>query len=466
MSIVLALVVSALAVDPASLEYEYRGPSGEGTRTGAEIVALVRAAPRAEHLVKGAADNDWRPWNQVPELARLWLESDHGAGGAPPQRPPDVEEGEAGAEPAPVPTATPADAEPDEAPEAPKIAEGGSKASPRAAVRVGGDVRIGFVASNLERLGAAGDPPPAGFVVSRARPIVDVSLGEWLAGRVAVEVRQDDATTTYADTGLSFDVRDWAEGWSIQGREIWLAARAGTTFRHEVRVGLQEPAFGVRETYEDDYPFAGEARADLARRTGLIPEEDLGIGWRGALGDTWAFDVQVLNGSGGTRLDQNAGKDFVARVAASPGDLVTVSASGLLGARGEDASGNQAQGELALEVRGARQRVLIEGIVGATTEDRLDTFFSAAAASGAWDFPVESTALSEVTLVGRVQYYDPVAGWDAPDGWWAYGAGAWAGWQVLPEQRVRTGATWQSYVPQDSALPIEHEVVAEVVWQF
>ncbi|MFN7144122.1 MAG: hypothetical protein ACK4YP_10120, partial [Myxococcota bacterium] len=68
--------------------------------------------------------------------------------------------------------------------------------------------------------------------------------------------------------------------------------------------------------------------------------------------------------------------------------------------------------------------------------------------------------------VGRVHYYDPVLGWDAPDGWWAYAAGAWTNWAVGARQAVRTGVTWEMSVPQDLALPVSHEVIAEAAWRF
>jgi hypothetical protein len=465
MSLLLAFVAFAAAADPSQV-YAYRGPTAEGDRTAAEIVELVRAAPSATHLVRGEGAPDWLPWNQVPALAEVWM-----AGAPAPGKtssPGDVPAPGAGGEPPrnapPSDTVRPAPgAGRTSAPHAARSAPAPIVAAPVGSVRVGGDVRIDLLVPDLERLGAAGDPAPSTFVVSRARPILDVALGEWLTGRLAVEVRQDETSSTYTGLGTSVDVRDWADGWAIQGREIWLGAHGGEQLRHEVRVGLQEPAFGVRDTYEDTYPFAGEARADFGRRTGLIPEEDLGVGWRGEL-DAFAFDVQVLNGSGPV-IDQNGGKDFVARVAYTKG-ILAISASGLVGARGPLSTGNQAQGALTVQVAGDHQRVLVEALAGATTEDRLDTLYSGAAVHGAWDVPLAKGALESVSVVGRAQYYDPVAGWDAPDGWFAYAGGLWVNWGVLPGQGVRTGATWEMYVPQDALLPIEHDVVAEVAWVF
>ncbi|MFN7142622.1 MAG: hypothetical protein ACK4YP_02520, partial [Myxococcota bacterium] len=106
------IVPAVYAADPAALVYEYRGPSGEGEKTAAEVVALVRAEPRAEHLVRGPGARDWTPWNQVPELAQAWIQADHGAGGKPPRNAPPVPaEGEAPTDPLPV--AEPADPAPD-----------------------------------------------------------------------------------------------------------------------------------------------------------------------------------------------------------------------------------------------------------------------------------------------------------------------------------------------------------------
>lgn len=445
-----------------SVVYEYRGPDVSGEYTVAEILRFVRAAPTAEHHVRGADAREWTVWNQVPTLALAWVNSAPTAAPAPVadpvvpnEPPPDVS-----------PTSAPPPL-PDALPEPPRPVA----TAVRPAVSVGGDVRIDFTAANLERLGGSVDgAASAGFNVSRARPILDVRLGPHVYGRLAVEFRQDDSTTSYTNTGLTFDVKDWAAGWAVQGREVYLGATFGSTdergLRHDVRVGLQEPAFGVRDSYERRYTFAGEGRADLARREGLVPDEDLGVGWRGELGERWAFDVQLLNGSGGATLDQNNGKDIVARVAAEPVDALAVSLSGLYGARALDGSGEQAQAELAVEVRGPAQRLLLEGILGTTTEDRLDTFFSGASASGAWSFPIRGTVVDGLELVGRFQFFDPVAGFDLPDARWAPAAGAWLDLAVAAEHLVRVGATWEMNVPQDSLLPVEHDVVAEALWVF
>ncbi|MDP2312312.1 MAG: hypothetical protein Q8P41_05360 [Pseudomonadota bacterium] len=498
---------------PAPVVYAYRGPEASGDYTVDEVLALVRLAPAGLHEVRGPDARDWTPWNQVPTLALAWLAPQgstvyqYSSGEGEPLR---LSAQEVAERVRAAPTAThlvwkpglPGWSDPREVPSLQLLLNGTPPplpgtiapppppapvvvapqpeqervigryvhpAEPKSLVHVGGDVRIDFTVANLERLGGKVDgAASAGFNVSRARPILDVSLGRWFSGRLAVEVAQDDSTTTYTDTGLTFDVKDWAEGWSIQGREIYLQADLGKPdgLRQRVRVGLQEPAFGARTTYERDYPFAGEGRADLARRQGLIRAEDLGVGWHGELGARWALDVQVLNGSGGTSFDQNNGKDFVGRVEATPIEALSVSVSGLYGARGLDGSGEQAQGELTVEVRGPSQRLLVEGIVGTTTEDRLDTFYSGASASGGWTFPVDAAALDHVEVVGRFQFYDPVAGLDAPDATWSPAAGAWLGWNVGPGQVVRTGATWEMGVPQDSLLPVTHHVIGEVVWIF
>ncbi len=448
---------------PASVVYSYRGPAVEGDYTVEEILAFVRTAPRGKHEVMGHEVSGWTPWNQVPTLALAWLNGAPAPARATPTATPSAE--------APPAEDVPAvEAPPEAAPAEGIPLPAASNAVPTAVVSpvtVGGDVRIDFNATNLERLGSTADGAAAlGFNVSRARPIVDVRLGRWFSGRLAVEFRQDDSSVTYAENGPPFDVKNWASGWSIQGREVYLQAAGGDSFRHRLRVGLQEPAFGVRDAYEHTYRFAGEGRADLARREGLVPDEDLGVGWRGEIDDRWAFDVQLLNGSGGTTLDPNNGKDVIARVSASPLDVLTVSVSGLYGSRGGDGEGEQAQAEVTLEVHGPSQRLLLEGLLGTTSEDRLDTLYSGAAASGAWTFPVDSPVLDSFEIVGRFQFFDPVFGLDAPDAWWAPAAGAWLGWDVDAGHVVRVGATWEMFVPQDSLLPVTHDVIAEAAWSF
>lgn len=496
--------------DAAVFRYEYRGPEASGEYTVDDLLALIRAAPAGVHEVRGGPDaEDWTPWNKVPTLAMAWLAPQgvtvyhYARGAGEPERltgpeiaarvksSPDAEHlvwktgmtawTDArsvptlallmGTAPPPLPATIAPPARPPVAPVAvappPPPAPAPVAASSPLHVAVGGDVRIDLTGAHLERLGGgAAGSAAIGFNVSRARPVIDAALGDWFSGRLAVEFRQDDGTTAYTSTGLTLDVQDWAAGWSVQGREIYLQADIGGALRQRVRIGLQEPAFGAREAYEARYPFAGESRADLGRRTGLLADEDLGVGWRGELDDRWAFDVQLLNGSGGASLDQNNGKDFLARAAATPVDALTVSLSGLYGARGLDGTGAQAQAALTVEVTGTNQRLLVEGLAGTTTEDRLDTVYMGAAASGAWRFPVARGPVDYVEAVGRFQFYDPVAGFDQPDAWWAPAAGAWIGWDVHPAHVVRLGATWEMYVPQDSLLPVEHDVVAEAAWVF
>jgi hypothetical protein len=468
--------------------YTYWPGEGEPVSLGAaDLAARVHATPGGTHLVWKPGLSGWTDAEALPSLQPALANAGHG--GTAPVSPTGAHEAashdggshdamETGADHAssdagPHASGSPEmpSAHPDGAPDctATDCPMCKAQAAPSGLhVTLGGDVRLGATADHLERLSASGEgAPSAGFVVSRARPIVDVALGKWLAGRVAIEFGQDDSTVTLGAGDAAVDLKSWAAGWSVQGREIFLEAHAGTTFHHRFRLGLQESAFGVRDRYERDYAFAGTTgRKDLARRAGLVPDEDLGIGWRGEAGDELAFDLQLLNGSGGTTLDDNTGKDLVARVEASPVKAVRGFLSAEYGARGPTSDGNQLQGELAVEVRGAAQRLMLEGLVGSTTEDPLDTWFSGVSATGEWDVPVHGDALTSVDLVGRFQFFDPVAGLDTPDAWWTYDAGLWADWKVYPGQNVRTGVTWEMYTPQDLDLPATQTVVAEAAWRF
>lgn len=510
--ILLALLAPAFAApplpssdEPAAVLYEYRGPDETGTWSADEIVALVRLHPTATHEVRGPGVPDWTPWTQAAPIAAAWLgpgaertwqyaEGDaaiplrtaavvdriHAAPDQahlvwrpgmtdwadartlPSFRGPLTEEARP-AEPAPEPVTPVA---PPKKPVEPKpIVEALGLARP--AVHVGGDIRFDLVAADLQALGQDGqDAPAAGFRVSRVRPILDVDLGTVFSSRVAIEVGQDDSSTTYGDAGLEVDVTDWARGWYLTGREVWLQAEGGDKAHHRLRIGLQEPAFGSRDTYEEEFPFAGESRADFGRAEGYIPEEDLGVGWRGEFGSMWAIDLQALNGAGGEAFDDNDGKDFIARITASPGTFARIGVSGLFGSRREDSTGQQAQGALTIDLHGPHQRLLLEGLAGSTTEDRIETVYSGFRASGAWSIPANSTVLSSLDVLARFSFADPVWGMDAPDAHWGPAAGLWLAWKVGEEQDVRTGATWEMYVPQDAAIDVEHDVVVEAAWRF
>lgn len=438
-----AVTTVVWAQEAAALVWEYEGPGGARLASTPEIIAAVLAAPRAEHRVRGNGVDEFTPWQQVPVLAEAWMMTKSGAAAPPEVAAPAPEPGAA-----PEPTAAPTPAPlPADAPAAPP-------ATVRPAVRVGADVRVGFSAADLQLAGTA-TGPTAAFGVSRARPIVDAQAG-MVSARVAIEARLAVGVPTFLATGS-------AAYWDVSGREVWVALSGGQTFRHTVTLGLQEPAFGVRRTFEERYPFAGDARADLARKRAILHDEDIGLGWSGR-SERWAFDVQLMNGSGAT-IDANTGKDAIVRIEGSPVDAVTFSASGLFGARGDDGSEQQITGELSLELSGAHQRVLLEGLVGTLSQDHLGAIGYGGGATAAWDIPLVG-AVEALSLVGRGSYIDPVFGLDAPDAWWGFGGGGWVAWRALADHPLRTGVTWEMDIPQDSRLPISHDLEVEAVWVF
>jgi hypothetical protein len=339
----------------------------------------------------------------------------------------------------------------------------------RPGVDVGAEVRINFAAENLESLGEDGSPV-ASFVISRLRPRFGVQLNDHLRGVALVEIHQDGAVDDYTVGSTTIEIPRYASGWSIQGREIYAEATFGEKIRHRIRWGIQKPAFGVRDRFDspDNYYLGGSsAYKDVERRAGVILEEDGGLGYRVAgANDRWSADLQVLNGAGTSALDDNNGKDIVVRGSGSPVKWATIEASVLRGSRGENTDEKLLAMSVDGEVRGPHQRLLGELVLG-RTEEGGEREFNGGMVAGAWDFPLpKAKVLDHLTLVGRYMGFDPVSGTDYPDAWWAAAGAAMLYWNTHPGQTLSTGLTWETYIPQNSELPINHSLVAQVAFKF
>lgn len=471
--------VDAIARAMAPATWTYAGPDGRTEVLGADaIAARVRAAP-GPHLVWRAGMPDWKRPADVPELARALASS-------PPPLPTNGPPPLPTSAPPPLPTTlpttpptTPPPPPPVASPTAPVTptasAPAAPAASPASPLDVGIEVRANLAADHLESAGddEAADPTTFGLEIVRVRPRMDLALGRHARSKVTFDLHQDGAVTEVDATSGTVEVPHYADGWTIQGREIWVEASGGQKVKHRLRYGLQKPAFGVRDRYDDhaNYHLPGDEQTlDLERRAGVTFSEDAGLGYR-AEGGKWAADVQVLNGAGYKALDDNTSKDVILRVEGRPVGWANVAGFAQRGDRGADGSLQLTQYGLSAEVRGQRQRLVAEAFLGDSEVGGAHEF-AGGMATGAWDLPAPAP-LDQVTVLARVMAFDPDLGDDGlkstpaeyPDAWWSPAGSVAAYWQTGGKDLLLTGLTWESWVPQDANLPVSHALVIQAAWK-
>ena len=486
----------AAAMTPVATTYWYSAGGAPVELDAAAIAERVRANPGAQHLVWREGMSGWMEPAKVAdvsvELGKLppplpagpppLPPASHVPGGVPPpfapeaaQSPPGLSdvrpEGGPGSAAAAPSAALPAPAPPAQVPPQAEPPKDGLR------VEVGAELRVNFVAENLERVGDdtwADDPAGFAFVLSRLRPRIDVTLNRHTRARAMFEVHQTDAVTTYEAGATTISVPQYADGWTIQGREIYVERESGDKVHHRFRAGVQKTAFGVRDWFDgfDNYYLGGlDAYEDVERRAGLVFAEDVGLGYRiAAKEDRWSGDLQILNGSGFKVMDDNNAKDIIVRLAGRPVSWTNLSVSALFGARGATGDQQVRRASVAAELRGPHQRVMGEFIAGRTEEGsaRDEMAYMAAAA---WDFEMTGV-LDRVSVVGRFQGYDPDTsnsqGADAPypDNWWSSAAAAQFYWNAVPKTTLLTGLSWEMMVPENLEEPITQALVAQVACKF
>ncbi len=244
-------------------KYSYSGPTGQGEYTAAEIVELVSAQPDAQHYLWKNGWTDWKPWNEVAEIAEAL---------AAPPPPPQSQTGTAyshvgpegtvnqltGAEiaellrtnpdqqhmvwkqgytewvpalqvpeiaelvklaeeraaeeaapppPPPVPVApAPPQAVETAAPTTDLVVEQSEEPSStgchrKAGVRLGGEAWFNFSSEHLELMSDENASPTVEFTIPRARFRADAQLSSNISARLNVDFPQDFSTTTYGVDG-------------------------------------------------------------------------------------------------------------------------------------------------------------------------------------------------------------------------------------------------------------------------
>jgi phosphate-selective porin OprO/OprP len=141
---------------------------------------------------------------------------------------------------------------------------------------------------------APNQPLPDQFLIRRARPILEGTIGDFVDFRILPEFGQGNFQLLDAYV----DLRPWA----------WLALRGGK----------YKTPFGLERLQQEQYLLFVERGLPQ----NLVPDRDIGAALHGTIGDGWlVYEAGIFNGTvdgGNVDGDNNDGKDWVFRVFGHP----------------------------------------------------------------------------------------------------------------------------------------------------
>lgn len=358
------------------------------------------------------------------------------------------------------------------------------------AFKLGGEFQLNFVAEHLERNGDPAyvdNPPRPTFTIAHFLPRAALDVTPWLDMRAGIEfaAEPDSPPVDPELIGDSLAVSGTDET-ILDPRfdELFVRMHVGRNLRQNLRMGVMHTSFGLRDDYDKyDHFFLGGQLAYMEpeRRFGVSPGIDIGVGYRIAWKELGALDLQLINGSGVTRLDSTASKDMVARLSLTPLQMFDVRGSVM---HAGNATDGHTHGAASLEVNTQRflpainPRVVGEILLSRVTEGGVNTDRLGWLVAGALDVPLHTIATDHLTLLGSGSAFDPnflVGGPQTQatfDLNWYVDIGANMYWNTegkRPASGKRdrqgivafTGLTYEQVTPQNADLAISHSVVVQ-----
>ena len=268
-------------------------------------------------------------------------------------------------------------------------------------------------------------------------------------------------------------MRDYPDGWSTVVKDAYLDWKLGKQGKHRVRAGLQKGVFGSRDWFEaSDAFFLGGNHAfkTLAWRAGHVDTRHLGLAYQLTPNDLFAFDAQLLNGTGDGEFDENAGKDVSGRMSLALPMGLGLQASGLYGTRSEASEASISQFDLSARLDVAMFRLMVEGLYGTAIDGEQVGNFGGLQAAGAVSVPIDKGLADHLDFTARYMFYDPYIDAESddpyPDAWWITNAAAYLYWNVHCKQSLLTGLSYEIYTPQNEEQPVEHTLVGQFIWRY
>lgn len=320
-----------------------------------------------------------------------------------------------------------------------------------------GEVRFDLVGDHLEQLqSGASSEPDLYFLLERGFIGTNIQYGDALRARVLADISQSTATTVLpgGSTGPQFPSTT-----RVRVMDAWLEVDSGVG---QWRIGQQFAAFGNVDHYmanRDLYVPGPRAFLDAPRRMGLLPDRVQGVTWRNQWGRLGA-SAQVFGLYGAHALEQDIGKAAAVRVSYGlPQPGLRFSASALAG------PGTGAATRVLWDAQAGwdlgRNHALIEVFGG----QGLGARELAAVSAFGHDIPLSAQRLDRLGLTAKLSWFEPDL--DSSDDWNLLIDGAaklWLG--DLPQGHIMFGLGWQTRVPENVDLAIEHRAVLQALWGF
>lgn len=319
--------------------------------------------------------------------------------------------------------------------------------------RVGGELRFGLLADRLDNLHPeVSEDPSLAFVIPRARAHIDHSFGERASAKLQIALSEDHDSTTYVGSdGGSVTVPDSNTGVAVALHDVYF--RYETPMGGTFRIGSAKRTFGLIDSYESDFDLPSPVVAPPQVGEGMLSYRAAGLMWSRAVGDKMHADLSLTNSS---TPEREIPKDLTLRLSATPVEAMTVSASVLAGPGSGGATKVGYQGMLFVHSGPNRALVEVYGLQGAGPTSL------GAAGHLARDFELSSEAMSRVTPIARVSWFDPDQG-TSVDHHTAVALAVETAWS---DSGVSTALAYEVDVPDDVDLAIEHRAVFECKLRF
>lgn len=328
--------------------------------------------------------------------------------------------------------------------------------APKVQVSPVGEVWLDLQATELETTGdeVLGDPGLA-FRLERAFLGFDVHYGSRVSALVQIDIAQSFETEVKPGGSSGPVFEDAAR---LRMMDAWLQTE---TKVGQFRFGQQFLAFGNVDSFtlnQHHYIPGPTSFQDGPRRGGVLPNRILGATWKAQIGHL-TTTTQLSSVAGAHDIETEFGKNLTLRAAYGlPSIGLHFSASALVGPG--DGEGTHVMYDGLANWSLGRNHAFAEFFGG----QGLGADHLGAVGGYSHDIPLSRKELERLTLVGRVSWFDS----DTQDSdtetviegasnlWWGpFNGGA-----------VMTGLGWQTRVPSDILLPIEHRGTLQLRFTF
>lgn len=328
--------------------------------------------------------------------------------------------------------------------------------APKVEVSPRGEVRLDLAATALETAGSEvpGDPG-LGFMLERGFFGVDINYGPRVTGMLQLDIAQSFATEVKAGgtTGLVHPNTTM-----VRMMDAWLQTE---TTVGQFRFGQQFLAFGNVDNFTANRPHyipGPTSFQDGPRRIGVVPNRIIGATWKAQLGHL-TTTTQVSSVTSAHAVETEFGKNLSLRAAYGLPELgLHFALSGLVGPG--DGEGTRVMYDGLANWSLGRNHAFAEFFGG----QGLGPEYRAAVGGYAHTIPLSRQELDHLSLTGRVSWFDADTQ-DANSDLVLEGATKlW--WGPFDGGAVMTGFGWQTRLPSDIALPIEHRGTLQLQFGF